>query len=309
MVDIHDEEDANKETIFFNVDSHNTSDSSLSSRLFRENNSQLEGDTSWNWGPYPFKPVAQASWDDQVKVAVHAAAAVDVDYEANPTLSKDLRPKLYDYNAGRWMPLDSGAAVSCYPRSALPQSRPNPSQVLQAVNGQTITTYGHENIKINLGGRTYSHDFILADLDQVIVGWNFVLDFKLDLVWQENNKCVLYDRKAKKSFAVHMQKVKVEHLNLALTSFKQYSDKLKSLDPEVSEVIPKEYQELIDKYPGILNINFHEKPRHNVVHHIDTGSSKPCKAKVRPIPPNTPKWVSGKKACDELEELGITEKK
>ena len=72
--------------------------------------------------------------------------------------------------------------------------------------------------------------------------------------------------------------------------------------------IPAQYQTLINEHKAILEVNFVTIPKHNIIHNIDTGTNTPCKAKLRPIPANTPKYVAGKKAWDELEQLGIIEK-
>ena len=49
-------------------------------------------------------------------------------------------------------------------------------------------------------------------------------------------------------------------------------------------------------------------PRHGIIHEIDTGTSAPCRAKVRHILPNTEKYNQGYKSWMELEKLGIIEK-
>ena len=72
--------------------------------------------------------------------------------------------------------------------------------------------------------------------------------------------------------------------------------------------VPPQYQALINRYSDILKVNFTTTPRHNVVHTIDTGTNRPCKAKLRPILKGSPKEVDGKKAWGELEKLGIVEK-
>ena len=203
--------------------------------------------------------MAQTTWDDKVKVAMVAAAEIDVDYESDPTLTSDLRPRLFDYNSGRWLLVDSGAAVSVYPRSAFPNAPKDPDKVLQAVNGAKIATYGQRAVKVNLGSKTYTHNFTLADIDDVILGWSFILDYKLDLVWQ-GNKCTMTDKKARKTFKVHLSKAKKQNLNLALVSYKQYADAQKGKEPEVTIPIPQEYQELIDQHKAILEVNFTTVP-------------------------------------------------
>ena len=150
-----------------------------------------------------------------------AAAKVEVDLH-DPAYTTDLRPRVFDYNARTWLLLDSGAAVSCYPVSAFPDAldKPDPSKVLQAVNGQAVPTYGSKQIKIDLGGRTYVHTFILARISEAICGWDLMLKFKLDLVWGsgDSKKCYLLDKGAKKSYPLHLQKARRDNVNLALVT-------------------------------------------------------------------------------------------
>ena len=69
-----------------------------------------------------------------------------------------------------------------------------------------------------------------------------------------------------------------------------------------------EYKKLLDDHPNLLKPTFRaDQPKHGVVHHIDTGQSKPCKAKVRPLMAGSPKAVEGERQWRELERLGIIE--
>ena len=80
-------------------------------------------------------------------------------------------------------------------------------------------------------------------------------------------------------------------------------------EPEKKEVHEEKYLKLIQKYPSILKPNFKEvNPKLGIKHVIDTGEEPPCKAKTRPLLPGSEKEVKGKKAWDELVELGIVEK-
>ena len=217
-----DFDDSNKpdDTIFYNNNAQ--SDFSPSSRLFREHTDLATGDGAGDdldiraelWGDaYPFKPVAQDRWDDRVRTAAVSAAAVDVPETA---MTADPRPRAYDYNTRRWMLLDSGAAVSCFPRAHFPQSTINPNQILQAVNGEKIATYGTQKIKINLGGNTFEHDFVIADISEIILGWNFLARFRLDIVWR-GKKCLLKSKN--KTFPLCMQKARARNVNLAIVTY------------------------------------------------------------------------------------------
>ena len=171
LLDLTDDDSNKDDTIYFNNDAHNSDNfSQTPSRLFRGTSTvshQDEDDDEHDamWGDaYPFKPVAQSTWEDKVRVAAVTAAAVDV----HTNLTSDLRPRIYDYNSKQWLLVDSGAAVSCFPKSFFPAAKLNPNQTLQAVNGAVIKTYGSQNVKLNFGGKTYQHDFIISDLSQAI---------------------------------------------------------------------------------------------------------------------------------------------
>ena len=261
-----------------------------------------------SWEVYPFKPVAQASWESEVKSACVAAAQVEC---PDPSLTPDLRPRIYDYNAKLWFLVDSGAACSCFPKSYFPDAQPDPTKILQAVNGAKIATYGQRQIKVDLGGRTYTHTFILSDIQEPICGWDMILAFRLDLVWSQEKgkpKCHLEDRAARRVYPVHLKRAKQNNVILALVTYKQYSEKQKAAQTKEKVPIPPAYQQLIDKYKGILTVNFTKVPKHNVIHTIDTGTNKPCRAKLRPLLKGSPKEVDGYKAWKELEDLGIVEK-
>ena len=58
------------------------------------------------------------------------AAAADA---AEVTVQSDVRPRVYDYNSGAWLLLDSGAAISCFPKQPS-DTVPDPDWALKAVN-------------------------------------------------------------------------------------------------------------------------------------------------------------------------------
>ena len=48
------------------------------------------------------------------------------------------------------------------------------SKVLQAVNGSSIKCYGQRKISIRIGRKTYEILATVADIDQDIIGWDFL---------------------------------------------------------------------------------------------------------------------------------------
>ena len=90
-------------------------------------------------------------------------------------------------------------------------------------------------------------------------------------------------------------------------SFKNWSSKQKELNKPKVMPIPTAYQKILDEFPTIAKVDFTVQPAHNIVHDIDTGNNKPCKAKARPLMPNAPKTIKGHKAWQDLISLGIIE--
>ena len=111
---------------------------------------------------------------------------------------------------------------------------------------------------------------------------------------------------------MHLEYVDKNNLGLSViqTSYKSWAqvNNQMSAKSEQPEPIPAKVQILLDTYPDILKVNFTKQPKHNIVHEIDTGTNPPCRARMRPILPNTPKYEEGKKAWLELEKLGIITK-
>ena len=76
-----------------------------------------------------------------------------------------------------------------------------------------------------------------------------------------------------------------------------------------SKIQPK-YQKLLAEFPEILEPSFNElSTKHGVTHKIQVNPEMPpCRAKVRPLMPNSEKAVKGKEAWEVMEKLGVVEK-
>ena len=72
--------------------------------------------------------------------------------------------------------------------------------------------------------------------------------------------------------------------------------------------IPAVYLNILKEFPGITEPDFRKTPPHGVIHEIHTGKNKPCRAKVRPLMPNSPRAVQGEKAWRKMDRLGIIQK-
>ena len=201
--------------------------------------------------------------------------------------------------------------MSIWPRAKFKFLNHDPTKNLNAVNGTKIKTYGTQRVQIKPQKmtQTYTHDVIVADIDLPIVGWDMIIKFKLDLVWKKG-KCQLVDATRGQSSPLKLDTFDKNTLGLSLVTFRQYSQS-KSEEyskQEPKQPIPSQYKAIVDKYPEVLKVNFLEKPRHGVVHVIDTGQNRPCKATVRHLMPNTPKTIAAQKAMKDLEEIGVIAK-
>ena len=300
-VDVSD----NSEKIYFDFNAHDPSEIPFFEQASRDRNEP--------WGIYEFQPLCQKEWHVMVSKAANAASNVNVMADIAATSGQfDLRPRVFDQLSASWLLIDSGAACTVYPVQNCSQIPPiDKTKSLQAVNGTKIETYGKQRVKFKFGAKTYEYDVIVARVPEIICGWDFIANFKLDLVWNPQGKCQLEDRNHKQVYPLHIANVDKSHLNLSvITSFKTWSQEqsVKASKEEKPKTIPSAYQKLIDKYPGILTVNFTTAPKHGIYHEIDTANNAPCRARVRQIVPNTPKYIQGKKDWLELEKLGITKR-
>ena len=72
--------------------------------------------------------------------------------------------------------------------------------------------------------------------------------------------------------------------------------------------LEEKYARIIRKFPNILKNTFKSEPKHKIYHHIDTGSEKPVKTKVRPLLATSEKSQQGRKIWEEMEALGVIER-
>ena len=115
---------------------------------------QLFGRGLEKWGEYEFKPSCQTLFERQVQQAAIEIAASDH--------YTDVRPRMQDKFSGKFILIDSGAAVSCWPARQFPDAQVDPSRNLQAVNGATLPTFGTKSITFKVGNHIFTHDFILS---------------------------------------------------------------------------------------------------------------------------------------------------
>ena len=147
--------------------------------------------------------------------------------------------------------------------------------------------------QISINGTQYVHSFVLANVDKPITGWPFMLQFELNLKWTSKG-CILVDQRRHMRSYLKIHSVQSNLLGIAPVD-------------QPLDVVPPAYRTLFNQFPGILSPTFQTNPSHGV-HHIKTGQAPPCRAKVRPLMPGSPKEIKGKAAWMELESLGVIER-
>ena len=70
------------------------------------------------WGEYEHQPLCQIQWSKQVEIAAIAAVKSP---DPSPVEHSDMRPHVRDKRSDLWIMLDSGAAISIWPRRFYPE--------------------------------------------------------------------------------------------------------------------------------------------------------------------------------------------
>ena len=128
-----------------------------------------------------------------------------------------------------------------------------------AVNGTKISTYGQRTVTIRPKGAKipYQHVVLLAELDEPILGWQFLVDFKLDIRWKRG-KCILVDSMRRENMPLKLSTVEERNLGLALVTFRQYAQQRteESGKTVTKPPIPSDYLQILNEYPKVQEINF-----------------------------------------------------
>ena len=108
------------------------------------------------------------------------------------TKDSDIRPRIMDITSGKSMLIDSGAMITVVPRKLYPSSSLDNALTLEAVDGSKIKTFGKVDISLNFSGKAYRHKAIVANIDDSILGWDFMRAKQLNFEWHDN-VCYLVD--------------------------------------------------------------------------------------------------------------------
>ena len=108
------------------------------------------------------------------------------------TDSIDMRPHLLDKSSGKYLLLDSGAAVSAIPPD--PGDLPDPKMCLKAVNGTRLKSYRFKDLDIKIGRKSYKIRAVKTDVKYPILGYDFNKKHKMELGWSNFGDAVLRDK-------------------------------------------------------------------------------------------------------------------
>ena len=237
----------------------------------------------------------------------------------------DMRPHLYDKKLGQFLLLDSGAQISACPPE--PGDKVDPSMTLRAANGSKMNCYGTKTIKVQIGRKEYEINAIKTDVENPILGWNFVKKHKLGFEWNEWGDICIIDKKADISASLKYKALPTGKSGLATLSINGQSEdsdsqgtqfelacmqalteETEQIDNDLSKLPDDQYKALLEKFPDLLKLHFEEEfTKNGVQHRILTGDAKPSKAKKRNMLPGSPREVAAKKAFSKLIDLGIVE--
>ena len=307
------------------------------------------------------RSVAQvrSSWDSLVSAAISVAQEVDPfkpDLQLGVEVSAcdayhwnrsnvDIRPRLVDKSSGIARLIDTGSQISVTAKKS--GDKIDDSVKLIAVNGSKIDTFGVREIEFKIGRKSYKMSAVICDVDQDILGMDFMNKFKLNLEWNEVDQSELHivDRKAQirsqlQIITVPLNLQRVHSMNVSSSPSNQPAECqwkpdlsprldnetiqfqvscMKKLDKEIEakKTIEEQllmhdpkYVRLIKKYPQLLSPSFVKgEPVHGVFHRIDTApDAKPCTSKRRPLITNKAKAAAGKEAWEQMAKDGIIEK-
>ena len=180
--------------------------------------------------------------------------------------------------------IDTGAAVSVLPKSCANGISDADSLPLVAANNSTIHTYGTCKRVVDVGlKREYSWTFIVADVQQPIIGADFLIHY--NLLVDLRSRC-LRDMRTGLAIAASLSSIKPLSLNRV-------------------DTVQNEYRKLLCQFPELTRPTTKgETVKHGITHKIVT-KGHPVFARPRRLAPD--KLVTAKREFDEMIKLGVIE--
>ena len=180
--------------------------------------------------------------------------------------------------------IDTGAAVSVLPKSCANGISGADSLPLVAANNSTIKTYGNCKRVVDVGlKREYPWTFIVADVQQPIIGADFLIHY--NLLVDLKSRC-LRDMRTGLAIAASLSSIKPLSLNRV-------------------DTVQNEYTKLLGQFPELTRPTTKGEPiKHGITHKIVT-KGHPVFARPRRLAPD--KLVTAKREFDDMIELGVIE--
>ena len=180
--------------------------------------------------------------------------------------------------------IDTGAAVSVLPKSCANVISDADSLSLVAANNSTIHTYGNCKRVVDVGlKREYPWTFIVADMQQPIIGADFSIHY--NLLVDLKSRC-LWDMRTGLAIAASLSSNKPLSLNRV-------------------DTVQNEYTKLLGQFPELTRPTTKgETVKHGITHKIVT-KGHPVFARPRRLEPD--KLVTAKREFDEMIKLGVIE--
>ena len=190
---------------------------------------------------------------------------------------------VYDAVDNRKWLVDGGALLSIVPPTAAQRAKGPDGTVLRAANGTKISCFGNVHKVVTLGDRTFDFDFIVADVQQSILGADFLSEFYL---------------------APNHRDGSILDLNSFETLPASIARGVASEPINFVNHVDNAYYRLLDEYPSITTPSFTslKKPKHGVKHYIPT-SGRPVQSRARRLAPD--KLAIAKAEFDKLVKLGV----
>lgn len=185
-----------------------------------------------------------------------------------------------DRLSGQRYLVDTGAAVSVVPTRSSDTASDKYGLQLCAANGAPIRTFGHRTVALLLHGQHYEWNFFVADVDQPLLGADFLCHFGL-----------LVDVRHKRLFNID------ELTSLPLSVVTVVTSSLGSIS------LDSPFASLLAEFPSITTPTFSAKTiKHGVEHFIPT-TGPPVHSRFRRLKPDMLKFA--KEEFSNMEAMGI----
>ena len=180
--------------------------------------------------------------------------------------------------------IDTGAAVSVLPKSCANGISGADSLPLVAANNSTIKTYGNCKRVVDVGlKREYPWTFIVADVQQPIIGADFLIYY--NLLVDLRSRC-LRDMRTGLAIAASLSSIKPLSFNRV-------------------DTVQNEYTRLLGQFPELTRPTTKgELIKHGITHKIVT-KGHPVFARPRRLAPD--KLVTAEREFDDMIKLGVIE--